>query len=288
MSKSTFKKMVVAIVMGVAICMTGVAGYDGGIGIVHAAELVTKMTTMECSVWSQPNTAEEYRVKRIPAGYNVTVYPEIVQSTAGDGKTFYQTGKGCYILCKCFGEAADEEPVGTIEVLAEYTLPNRWSTNRFIILRNNSLETLEVSTDSLAYAVDGQMIAVSGDDCHALGAGCVSIIWEYYQTNETVGYYETSLEVRKSRYYKSVIQDLSYVQTNIEDGVIFQVTNNGEYAAEFVRGYVLFFRDGRLVDYDWTYFTDDASEIKPGKTISKQFRSFENFDRVEFYLTGRR
>lgn len=71
---------------------------------VQAARRVQQLPTiMACSVWSAPATTEANRVKKIPAGYTVTIYTDvIVQSTLGDGKTFYQTAKGCYILCKCF------------------------------------------------------------------------------------------------------------------------------------------------------------------------------------------
>lgn len=65
-------------------------------------------------------------------------------------------------------------------------------------------------------------------------------------------------------------------------------TNNGEDAAEFVKGYALFFKDGELADYEDTYFTDDNSEIKPKDTISKQMTVYDEFDTIEFYLDGRK
>lgn len=44
----------------------------------------------------------------------------------------------------------------------------------------------------------------------------------------------------------------------------------------------------KLVEFGSMYFTDDDSEIKPGKAVSKYFASGADFDRVEFYLTGYR
>lgn len=85
-----------------------------------------------------------------------------------------------------------------------------------------------------------------------------------------------------------MIQDLEYTENDIDGGAVFQVTNNGSEPAEFVEGYALFFKDGEIVSYEETYLTDDDSEIKPGATISKQFTSYEDFDNIEFYLTGRR
>ena len=110
---------------------------------------------------------------------------------------------------------------------------------------------------------------------------------EAFETDKTIGNYHTDISVEESS-YDSVIQNLSYTQNSIDNGAVIQVTNNGSIPAEFVEGYALFFKGNSLVDYDWTYFTDNDSEIKPGKTISKQMNCYEDFDRIEFYVTGRK
>lgn len=177
-----------------------------------------------------------------------------------------------------------------IEILAEYTLPDEigWYTRHFMIIQNNTNETVDISTSSLAYAQDGTMVGADDAEFNALGAGCVSVLYEAFEVDTEIDYYETDLIVSKSKYYNSVIQDLSYVQNDVENGAVFQVTNEGEDAAEFVEGYALFFSGDELVGYESTYFTDDDSEIKSGKTISKQLTSYNDFDRIEFYLTGRK
>lgn len=65
------------------------------------SETMTVTTTQRCSIWSAPVTAEENRVKYVDAGYQITVYPEVIQSEQGDGKTFYRTVRGSYVLCRC-------------------------------------------------------------------------------------------------------------------------------------------------------------------------------------------
>lgn len=55
----------------------------------------------ECTNWTAPATTEANRGKKLSVGYQVTVYPEVINSTLGDGKKFYKTVKGTYILCKC-------------------------------------------------------------------------------------------------------------------------------------------------------------------------------------------
>lgn len=60
-------------------------------------------TTQRCSIWSAPATMEENRVKYVDAGYQIQVYPQTVASELADGKTFYRTIKGAYVLCRCVG-----------------------------------------------------------------------------------------------------------------------------------------------------------------------------------------
>lgn len=177
-----------------------------------------------------------------------------------------------------------------VEILSEYTLSDGigWYTRHFMIIRNNARETVDVSTSSLAYSKDGAIIGAGDSKFYALGAGCTSVIYEAFETGTKISRYETELKSHPSKHYESAIQDLEYVQNDIEDGAVFQVTNNGEKVAEFVEGYALFFLNDELVEYESAYFTDDDSELKPGETISKQLKSYEDFDRIEFYLTGRR
>lgn len=191
-----------------------------------------------------------------------------------------------------------EDPVGEreesskedIEVLAEYTLADGigWYTRHFVVIRNNTSETLDVSVSSLAYSEDGTMVGADDTSFEAFGAGCTSIFYEAYETDAAIASYETDISASPSNYYESVIQDLSFKQKDIAGGAVFQVTNNGQDPAKFVEGYALYFLGDDLVSFESTYFTDDDSEIKPGKTISKQMNSYEDFERIEFYLTGRK
>ncbi len=177
-----------------------------------------------------------------------------------------------------------------IEILAEYTLPDgiNFHTKHFMIIKNNSSNTVDISTSSLAYDKDGTMVAATDASFKALGTGCVSVFYEEFETGKEIDHYDTDINVSPSKHYESAIQDLSYVQNDIEEGAIFQVTNNGQEVAEFVEGYAMFFLEDELVGYDSAHFTDDNLEIKPEETISKQLTYRKKFDRIEFYLTGRR
>lgn len=191
---------------------------------------------------------------------------------------------------KCKITVKERDYSDKVKILSEYTLPDEfgWYTEHFMVVKNMSDVTVDISTSSVAYASNGAMVAADEASEYAIGAGCTTIIYEAFKTSTEISYYKTEIKAKESEYYKSVIQDLSYTQNDIEEGVIFQVKNNGNYAAKFVEGYALFFLNGKLVGYDDVYFTDDESEIKPGATITKQLTSYKNFDKVEFYLTGRR
>lgn len=175
-----------------------------------------------------------------------------------------------------------------IEILAEYTLADGigWYTRHFVVVRNNTNKTLEISTSSKAYDGDGNVLGLASSGVDALGAGCTTVFYEAFETSSTIASYDMNITYKPSTWAESVIQDLSYSETIINNGAIYDVTNNGNEAAEFVEGCALFFSGDTLVGYDSNYITDDDLEIKSGETISEQFRCYESFDRVEFYLNG--
>lgn len=175
-----------------------------------------------------------------------------------------------------------------IEVLEEYTYSDGfWYTYHFVIIKNNSDKPVSISTSSLAYKSDDSLISTAEGSVDIIGPDATTIYYEAFETEEEIEYYETEMSIDENPYYDCPMADLSYVKTDIEDGAIFQVTNNGTKPVDFVEGYVLFIKDGKVVYWESNYFTDDDSEIKPSKTISKQFSAYEEFDTIKFYLTGR-
>ncbi len=190
------------------------------------------------------------------------------------------------------GEYLDREDErnegGEVEILAEYTLSD-YNTTHVMVVKNHSGNSVNISTSSLAYSEDGTVIGASDTRLYCLGAGGTSVLSERFDIDTQAHCYETDItaSTKKHGMFKAEPADLSYMQNDIEKGAVFQVTNNGTSAAEGVGGDVLFFKGEELVDYKTEYFRDLDSEIKPGKTISEQVTSYKDFDRIEFYLTGR-
>lgn len=112
-----------ALCMGAAVPMSPVRAAETA----ESQGVVSVQTTQRCSIWSAPATTEENRVKYVDEGYQIQVYPQIIESVLGDGKTFYRTVKGAYVLARCVtgaeggaGEAPSAPDGQTIEPLMPY------------------------------------------------------------------------------------------------------------------------------------------------------------------------
>lgn len=98
------------------------------------AETVMVLTTQQCSIWGEPATMEENRIKYVDEAYCIQVYPVVVESVLGDGKTFYRTIRGAYVLCRCVvGEDGNplvpdetQEPTTEVAVPSNSSVPDSW------------------------------------------------------------------------------------------------------------------------------------------------------------------
>ena len=206
---------------------------------------VLMTTTMDCSVWSAPSTAEANRVKKIPAGYQVTVYPDVVQSSAGDGKTFFKTVKGAYILCKCF--AGEETP----SVSMAYTPENIYNV---LISFQAKYPEGTYYTDDTNYWKWGKNIYNVGGYSGMYGTGCVAFAMELsdavFGENKVTEYYDMAyirvgdiIRINNDRHSVIVLQiksDGSYVlaESNYNSSVHwFRTFSSSEMAKRFCYGW---------------------------------------------------
>lgn len=185
-------------------------------------------------------------------------------------------------------ETLTEDLTEKIEVISEYTYSSGFLyTYHFVVVKNISDASLCMQTNTLAYGEDGSLISVGSGNIDIIEPGCTTIYYEAFETQNKIAKYETTSKIEKSKYYNYGISNLSYTITDIENGKIIQITNNGSVPIEFVEGYLLYFKNGELVGWDSCYFVNDEYEIKPGETISQQFSTYDEYDSVEFYVTGR-
>lgn len=179
----------------------------------------------------------------------------------------------------------DEEAVLSKLEVTKYSYSVRSFHYAFLVIKNNSEFDLDISAEMKFYN-DGNLVGSRSTSQEAVEAGTETILWT--MPDEAFTDIEYTLEAKEESIYECVISDLSYETTSAKKKEIVSVTNNGTEAAEFVAGYALFFEGDTLVDFDDTYFTDDDSEIKPGKTITEELKCSQNYDSVKIYFTGRR
>ena len=172
-----------------------------------------------------------------------------------------------------------------VRVMNEYSYTN--SIDRellYLIVQNDSNKTLDISANVKAINTAGQLIGAKTDTEHAIPAGEKTIL--SFSFDEPFSKIEYVLDASVSR-YTPVIQNLSYASQSALDKEIVTVTNNGNVVADFVKAHCLFFDGNELVYYSSSYFTDNDSEIKPGKEITKELKSYSDYDSTMIILTGR-
>lgn len=85
----------------------------------------------------------------------------------------------------------------------------------------------------------------------------------------------------------SAVANLSYAVTEAGDKLIISVTNNSKKTAESVSAFVLYFKNGQVVDMGTVAYFDADHEFKPGKTITNEFApAAAEFDSYKVYLQG--
>lgn len=169
-----------------------------------------------------------------------------------------------------------------------YPYENSFSSMYFLVITNNSKGTVEFSANGIARDANGGMIGADDLSIDVLGPGETSIGYFYFNDVKDVASVDYTFEYDTSSYYYPVISNLSVEQTMNDHNVTVKVTNKGNSCAEFVKAHALFF-DGnnKVISHTSNYVVDNDSEIKPGKSIASQLDSYEAYDHVEVYFTGR-
>ena len=173
--------------------------------------------------------------------------------------------------------------------IKDYYYDNRWASYCYVVVKNNTDIAMEVSGNALAKNSDGSIVgAANYSGIDVLGPNETSIGYFFFMDVNDIGNVEYSITPSECRYWRPVVGNLSVETVIAGNNIVVTVTNNGDYAAEFVRVHALFLdENGNVVDTADTYAVDNESEIKPNASIYCQLHSYESFDTVEVYLTGR-
>lgn len=172
--------------------------------------------------------------------------------------------------------------------ITEHIYEDYYSTRHYMIIKNNSKKDVEIYGNAIARDANGKALGAGDTYINILGPGETSICYFYFDEVQDVASVDYELYYNTDTYYPPVLGNLSFEQTANKENVIVAVTNNGKEPAMYVEAYALFFdENNNIIETDSTYFTDDDSEIKPGKTIVRQLNAYTAFDHVEVYFIGR-
>lgn len=187
-------------------------------------------------------------------------------------------------------EQGEDELSKQVQV-KEYVMENSFGDSYYLlVVKNNSERTISLEVNSIAKDSEGKTVGAASSSGEAIGSGHEVCLMNYFESVKSDSTFEYTISVKEDEYYESVLDDLGHEDSDTGEKVIVTCTNNGDKAAQFVEGTVLFFSGDKLVGYETNYLTDDDSELKPGASIAKEFEFYGEggYDRFEVYFTGRR
>ena len=170
----------------------------------------------------------------------------------------------------------------------EYTYDDGYgSTYHFIVLKNNSDQTLTIATNSVAYNGSGDKIGADSGHLDALGPQSEQLVIESFDNVSDVDHFDTTISASKAKWYEDATANIEVEADVLGDKVIITCTNNGDEPAQSVEGRVIFLKDGECVGYSTNYFMNEDGKLKPGESLTKQFDYYNGtFDEAKYYIAG--
>lgn len=170
----------------------------------------------------------------------------------------------------------------------EYTYDDGYgSTYHFIVLKNNSDQTLTIATNSVAYNGSGDKIGADSGHLDALGPQSEQLVIESFDNVSDVDHFDTTISASKAKWYEDATANIEVEADVLGDKVIITCTNNGDEPAQSVEGRVIFLKDGECVGFSTNYFMNEDGKLKPGESLTKQFDYYNGtFDDAKYYIAG--
>ena len=172
-----------------------------------------------------------------------------------------------------------------LSIIKEYRWKTSYSNYLALVLKNNSAYTVSPRVQISFKDEKDAVVGAENKSENAFGPGSEMVF--VFSNNEPFAKYEYIIFANEEKYYSECVSKLECTYSTTVEKAIIQVKNNGNKAAEFVEYTVLFKNDGEVVGHAWGYCDDSDGEIKPGMTEIREAFSYEKFNSVEVYLTGR-
>jgi len=183
----------------------------------------------------------------------------------------------------------EEKDLASQMEITEYVYKDDYGTTLYFLeILNTSDETVEINVNSIAKDSNGNTIGATDSYEVGVAPGEEVLLENYFYECENAESFEYTMTVDKDKSFTSVKNDVSVEESRTDEKVIITCTNNGDEPAEFVKAYALFFKNGEVSGYDFTYITDDDSELKPGAKLSSELNAYDGYDDVKVFVHGRR
>lgn len=152
------------------------------------------------------------------------------------------------------------------------------------ILTNNNKYPISLSATMVFYDESGAMIGKSTDDNYFFEAGkqcALNFTTPYDDDYNSVNYYSYKINytVKKVSYMTSNLSDIKTKSNFGSNSIMVEVTNSGNRTSEFTIISIIYYKDGKAVNYDYTYANVNA----PGSIdyISFMFPYDNNYDTIQ-------
>lgn len=156
--------------------------------------------------------------------------------------------------------------------------------NYIITVENNSDYTIDFDGNARATEVDGSDVGTSYNRINSIApgdTGCLEFLYDsdYAEHFKYELYYEVSDHV-------SAMDSIVSQERKDSNSVVVSCTNTGKEDIAYLRADILFFRQGELISYDFSYIHEtNSSDIEAGSTLEYTFECDEDFDEYRVHYS---
>ena len=187
-------------------------------------------------------------------------------------------------------EMAGEYDPEMIQLTEGYKMDINGSAFYFIVIKNVSGFDLELRMEADAIGKDGEILDSTKEWEHAVSPDAEIVLIPRFVNlpMEKVAELKFKIDSGKAEYYYGVNSQMAISYEQIDNGIKIKMTNTGSTPVKYPQAYVLFFRDGELIDFDGTalFYGNGSSTLDAGISEEREAHCYKIFDDVKVFTSG--